>query len=107
MNLKDLLVREDIDPEHVLAFRQWPQEPRLRNVLGWLAAEQPGVFNAFQQTQWATTEKAMEKAAYLASFIGYKPHLALFVGLYSVGGSRPISRKEFWQIPENVELRNG
>jgi hypothetical protein len=105
LNLNDLLDKKGIDPKQVLAFRHWPRELELRHVLGWLAAEQPDVFNAYQQTQYEKQEKAMKKAAYLASFIGYKPHLALFVGLYSIRGSRPISREEFWQIPANIELK--
>ena len=41
MNLKDLLLSKDIDPQHVLVLRHRPLEPDLNKVLPWLAAE-PG-----------------------------------------------------------------
>ena len=44
-------------------------------------------------------------AGYVASFIGHKPGKALFVGLYSIAASRPITYEEYWEIPANVELK--
>ena len=75
-------------------------------VLPWLAVEKPDLFNAYQQTQGETVERAMSRAGYVASFIGRGRGRALFIGLYSVKGSKPITRKQFWQIPANVELRS-
>ncbi len=49
MNLKDLLVAKEIDPQRVLVLRHRPLEPELSKVLPWLAAERPDVFNAYQQ----------------------------------------------------------
>jgi GIY-YIG catalytic domain len=48
--------------------------------------------------------KAMARAKYLASLIGHEPGKAVFVGLYSVGQSRLVSRDEFWQMSANQEV---
>lgn len=48
MNLKDLLLSKNIDPQHVLVLRHRPIKPGLNKVLPWLAAEKPDVFNAYQ-----------------------------------------------------------
>ena len=106
MNLKDLLLGKNIDPQHVLVLRHRPLEPGLNRVLPWLAAESPDVFNAYQQTQTKRVEQAMKRAEYVAAFIGHEPGKALFVGLYSVKGRKPITPKEYWQISENVELKS-
>ncbi|MBU4272987.1 MAG: GIY-YIG nuclease family protein [Planctomycetes bacterium] len=106
MNLNDLLSRKDIAPKQVLVLRHRPWEPELNKVLPWLAAEKPDVFNAYQQTQGEKVERAMTRAGYVAAFIGREPGKALFVGLYSIKGSKPITRKQFWQIPANVELKS-
>jgi len=106
MNLKDLLLEKNIDPQHVLVLRHRPLEPELNKVLPWLAAERPDVFNAYQQSQTKQVEGEMTRAAYVAAFIGHEPGKALFVGLYSVEGWKPITPKEYWQIPANVELRS-
>ena len=106
MNLNDLLRGKDIDPKQVLVLRHRPSEPELNNILPWLAAEKPDVFNAYQQTQTERVERVMTRAGYVASFIRYGPGKALFIGLYSVKGWKPITRKQFWQIPANVELKS-
>jgi len=105
MNLNDLLLAKNIKPEQVLVFRHRPSEPELNKVLPWLAAEKPDVFNAYQQTQKEKVEKAMLSAGYVASFIGHEPGKALFVGLYSIGVSKPLSRDEFWQVPAYAEMK--
>jgi hypothetical protein len=108
MNLNDLLRGKDIDPGHVLVFRHRPNEPELNEVLPWLAAEEPEVFNAYQQTQGERVERAMQAmtgTGYVASFLGREPGKALFVGLYSIGASKPLSREEFWRIPAYVKLK--
>ena len=105
MNLNDLLRAKSIDPHQVLVLRHRPTEPGLNKVLPWLAAEKPDVFNAYQQTQLPKLEKAMMGAAYVASFIGHEPGKALFIGLYSVGASNPLTREEFWQVPAFIEMK--
>jgi len=108
MNLNDLLKVKDIDPEHVLVLRHRPNEPELNRVLPWLAAEKPDLFNAYQQTQGERVERAMQAMSgtgYVASFIGREPGKALFVGLYSIGKSKPLSREQFWRVPAYIELK--
>ena len=108
MNLNDLLTGKELDPCRVLVCRHRPYEPALSKVLPWLAAEKPEVFNAYQQTQGPKLEQAMEKMkgkGYVASFIGHEPGKALFVGLYSIGGSKPLSYEEYWKVPAYVELK--
>ena len=106
MNLKDLLLSKNIDPQHVLVLRHRPLEPELNKVLPWLAAEKPDVFNAYQQTQTKQVEQAMKNARDVAAFIGHEPGKALFVGLYSVKESKPITPKEYGQILANDVLKS-
>jgi len=105
IELNDLLKSRKIDPERVLVMRHRPTEPELRKVLPWLAAEKAEVFNAYQQSQGEKVEKAMLGAKYVASFIGHEPGKALFVGVYSIGGTTPLTPEEFWSVPENAKLR--
>ena len=48
----------------------------------------------------------MGKMKYVASFIARQSDKALFVGLYSMNGSKTISREEFHQLPSTIELFN-
>lgn len=108
MNLKNMLLANNIDPKHVFVLRHRPHEPELRKVLPWLAAERPDLFNAYQQAQRERVERAMQAmngTGYVASFIGQEPGRALFVGLYSIAGSKPQTYEQFWRIPANLELR--
>jgi hypothetical protein len=105
MNLNDLLLAKNVPPEQVIVLRHQPFEPELNKVLPWLAAEKPDVFNAYQQTQNPKVEKAMQNARYIASFIGYGAGKALFVGLYSMHGSRPLTLEEFWKVPAYKEMK--
>ena len=107
MTLNDLLYSKDIDPheERVLVLRHRPWEPQLNKVLPWLAAEKPDVFNAYQEIQNEKVERAMTRGRYVASFIGQEPGKALFVGLYANKGSKTITRRQYWNIPANIELK--
>jgi hypothetical protein len=105
MNFNDLLGSKGIDPQHVLVMRHRPREPELNKVLPWLAAEEPDVFNAYQQTQGEKVERAMLGAKYVASFIGHEPGKALFIGLYAIGDTRRLSYKQYWQVPANVRMK--
>lgn len=108
MNLNDLLLGKGIDPSQVLVLRHRPWEPQLNKVLPWLALEKPDVFNAYQQTQGEKLERvmlAMAGAGYVASFIGREAGKALFVGLYSIGESKPLTYDEYWKVPANKELK--
>jgi hypothetical protein len=105
MELNDLIGKAGIDSKQVLVFRHRPSEPGLNKVLPWLAEDRPDLFNAYQQTQGEKVERAMSGASYIASFIGHKAGKALFVGLFTIGASKPLTREEFWEIPEYIELK--
>jgi hypothetical protein len=108
MDLNDLFLAKGIDPKQVLVVRHRPPEPKLNKVLPRLAAEEPDVFNAYQQTQGENLEKVMKSLSgtgYLASFIGHEPGKAVFVALYSIGLSKPLTRDEFWQVPAHADMR--
>ena len=104
MNLNDLLQKHDIAPADTLVLRHRPGEPNLRKKLPWLAATKPEVYNAYQQSQWPKLEKAFTQAKYIVSFIGTEAGLALFAGLYTIEGSRPIDSAGWWSIKANREL---
>src|SRR5690606_7369555 len=42
---------------------------------------------------------------HVVSLIGHEPKKALFIGLYSVDASRPMSYDEYWAVPEYQEMR--
>ncbi|MBN1974366.1 MAG: hypothetical protein JW787_12055 [Sedimentisphaerales bacterium] len=103
--LKNILDNENITLKDVLILRHVPQEVEVKKVLPWLATDKPELFNAYQQTQKPRTEKAMQKAKFVASFIGHKPGKALFVGLYEVKGYRSISYSQYWERTSLLELK--
>jgi hypothetical protein len=108
MNLNDLFINKGYDPKNIIILRHRPYEPELKKVLPWLAAEKPNVFNAYQQTQTVKLEKAMEKlsgAGFVASFIGTEASKALFIGMYSIGNTKPLTRDQYWQVPEYIEMK--
>jgi hypothetical protein len=108
MNLNDLLRNQQIDPATVIAMRHCPHETALRKVFPWLAAEKPSFFNAYQQTQAPVLERAMSGMigrGLVASFIGHEPAKALFVGLYSIAGSRPLTYDEYWNMPVYKQMK--
>jgi hypothetical protein len=108
VNLDDLLRSQDIDPESVIVFRHRPTEPELRKVLPWLAAEHPKLYNAYQQTQSGVkVENALKRLVgkgYVASFIGHEPGRALYVALYKIDASNPLTPKKFQALPVYQEL---
>src|ERR1700730_12716299 len=105
MELNDLLQSKRIEPRATLIFRH-TAEPALNKNLPLLAADRPDLFNAYQRVQPPKLEKAMLKtASYVASFIGHEPGQALFVGLYKIGKAKALNYVQFWQVPENIELK--
>ncbi|MCK1312011.1 GIY-YIG nuclease family protein [Bradyrhizobium sp. 23] len=104
MELNDLLRDKEIDAREVLVLRHRPTEPDLNKVLPLLAADKPELFNAYQQTQGATLEKSMSSASYVASFIGHEPGKALYVGLYKIGKTKPLTLAQYVKVPEKIEL---
>jgi len=108
MEFNDLLRKQGIDPARVLVLRHRPPEALLNRWLPSLAAEHPDVFNAYQQTQGPRVERAMHGLigqGYVASFIAHGGDRALFIGLYRIAGSRPMSYKEFWAHPAHQQMR--
>lgn len=106
MLFNDLLHIKSIDPKTVLVLRHSP-EPQLNKVFSWLAAERPDLFNAYQQTQQnKKVERAMERAKYVASFIGQEPKKALFVGLYAVSSTQTMTREQYWGKKAYRELKS-
>jgi hypothetical protein len=105
MLFNDLLQKMHIDPKQVIIFRHCPTEPQLNKVFPWLAAERPDLFNAYQQAHSEKVEQALKRAKYVASFIGHQPGKALFIGLYEVLGSKPLTLKQFWDKEENKNLK--
>jgi hypothetical protein len=109
MNLNDLLHNKGFDLEKVLVLRHKPPESDLAQRLPWLAAERPTLFNAYQQTQGRNLEKAMAIMAgsgHIASFIGHESGKAVFIGLYSIDQAQPLTREQYMNKPEYIELKN-
>lgn len=47
----------------------------------------------------------MTKAGYVASFIGHEPGKALYIGLYKIGASKPLTFAEYWRVPAYQQMR--
>lgn len=105
MNLKELLIGKGINPDQVLVLRHAPSEPDFKKVFPLLAADNPDLFNAYQQTQVEKLEKAMTTTGYVASFIAHGGGKALFVGLYKIGASRPLSHEQYWEVPAYIKMK--
>jgi hypothetical protein len=108
LTLNDLLLKGEIDPRKVIVVRHRPTEKTLQKLLPWWVHETPALFNAYQSSHGPRLEAAMAKlvgTGFLASFIGIQPGEAVFAGISKIGGSRPLNYKEFWDLPENKELR--
>ena len=104
MQLNDLLINAAINPQNVMVMRHRPWEPQLRKVLPWFAAENEEAFNAYQQTQGPKVDTALQKATYLASFIGHKPSEGVLVGIYRNDGWQHITQRQYWNKPVNKLL---
>lgn len=104
MTFNQMLSEAGIDLSTVVVLRHRPTEPQLRKVLPWLAAERPAVFNAYQSSQNEKVEKAIQKAKFVASFIGRKAGQATFAGLYSVAGWKQTPITVYASYPEVIEL---
>jgi hypothetical protein len=105
MNLNDLFREKDIDPQQVIVLRHRPSEPDLKRALPLLASDRPDLFNAYQQTQGEKVENAMLGAKYVSSFVGIEPGEAVFVGLYKIGKTKPLTHSQYWKVPAYIELK--
>lgn len=104
LTFNNLLILADMDPAEVLVLRHRPPDDRLYHLLPQLAAEEPDVFNAYQQTQSKPLEQAMTKARYIAAFIAQDARKAVFVGLYAIGGHSQLTEEVFWQDQAHKKL---
>ena len=82
-DLSDLLQRQNIDPREVIVFRHCPREPELNKVIGWLAEQEPDLFNVYQQTQGERVEKGLLSARYVASLRHGRGYACLWVYIES------------------------
>ena len=105
MELNDLLIGKSIDPRGVIVFRHRPNEPELNKIFPLLAADRPDLFNSYQQSHGEKVEKALLSARHVASFIRHGSGKALFVGVYSIGKSKPLTQAQFWRVPAHAELK--
>jgi hypothetical protein len=104
MNLNELLKNDNVDLKTTLVLRHVPQEPKLRKVLPWLAAEHPEIYYAYQQTQSPRVEKQMMDATHVVSFIGHEASKAVFVGLYAKEGQETFKPAAWKKIPKIDQL---
>jgi hypothetical protein len=104
LDLRRLLEDEGLDPNKVLVLRHRPVEPRLRKIFCWLAQEEPEVFNAYQRSHGPKTETAVSNASQVVSFIGHEAGQALFIGIFDVQGSIPVTRADYDRHPEYIRL---
>lgn len=107
MNLNDLLERQGIDPARTVVLRHRPTEPSFNQLLPWIVAEHPSLFDTYQRFQVKDLEKTMAglEGGHVASFLRRGAGAALFVGLFRIGGYREHTHDEFWAVPENARLR--
>ncbi len=104
LTFNGLLEADGIDLRDVLVFRHRPWEPALNRVFDWIIAERRDLFDCYQSTHAPNTEAALSRARYVASFIRYRPKLALFVGLYAVESQRALSIADYQARPGHREL---
>lgn len=104
IELNTMLADIGLEPSKTLVFRHQPYEPALRKMFPTIALESRELLEAYQSAHNPKAESALRKASHLATFIANGTGQALFIGLYDVAGHRPISRDEWFAIPENRVL---
>jgi hypothetical protein len=107
VQLNDLLRAASVDPQRTLVLRHRPTERQFRKVLPLLAGDRLDLFDAYQSYQSAAAERSIQEriGGWVASFIAYGAGKAVYVGTYTINGSRPVTMAEFLAQPENIELR--
>lgn len=105
LTLNDMLIKSEIEPSQTIVFRHSPRERDLQRIFPTLAAEEIETFNAYQQTQGRNVENALKRAKHVVSCIGIEPGLALFIGLYKVNGSTPLTYDEYWAVPAYQRMK--
>ncbi|MBX9643463.1 MAG: GIY-YIG nuclease family protein [Novosphingobium sp.] len=104
LTLNQLLRFSGIDPKEVLVFRHRPWEPALNKVFDSLVSQRRDLFDCYQSAHAPNTEAALCRAKYVASFVRFRPKLALFVGLYDNVGQRTLTVAECEARPLHQEL---
>ena len=104
LDFNSLLQQVGIDPARTVVVRHFPVENELKKVLPWLVVERPELWRAYQQIQWASLEKAMVKAEWVASFIGQEPGHATFAGIFRIGDHEVLDYEGYRAFPGNSEL---
>lgn len=106
MFLNDLLEDARIDPQRSLVLRHQPSEAAFRRALPLVASERLDLFNAYQAYQGPTVERSIERltGGWIVAFIAYGPGKAAYVGTYQILGSELLTQREFWALPQYVEL---
>ena len=89
----------------VIVARNKPLEKKLNSLLPGIICERPDLFRVYQSCQGKKLEGAMKKAKYLVSCLGREAGSAHFVKFFEIKEHRPLSHKEFWEVPEHIELR--
>ncbi len=101
----ELLQKVGIEPGNAILMRHSPTDSMSMPILLSLANDRPEIFNAFQQTQKEREQGQLQRAGYVASFIGQKPGSATFVGLYKNAGSRVVKADDYWNVPGHAALK--
>jgi hypothetical protein len=102
----ELLIDRGYKPDEVCVMRHTQKSPKnFHQVLYRWAHDEPSVFNNYQRGHGGPAGSTLAKAKYLASFIGYKPRRAKFVGLYRhTRTPRLMSPASYRSLPENQDL---
>lgn len=104
LTFNQLLRFSGIELRDVVVFRHRPWEPALNRVFDNIVNQRRDLFDCYQSTHAPNTEAALSRARYVASFIRYRPKLALFVGLYENLGQRHLTVTEYQSRPLHLEL---
>jgi hypothetical protein len=106
VHLNSLLREAEIDPARTIVLRNRPYEPQFDKVPPWVVSERPDLFRSYQQTHGPKLQSALKSATHMVSCIRFGPGRALFVGLFEVGPTTPLSLEEFWKDQAHIELRS-
>lgn len=104
MQLNDLFRECDIDPREVVVLRHRPPESELAEMLPSWVHDRPELFMAYQQTQTKAVERLYQNLEYVAAFVGLAASEAVFAGLYKIGKSKPLSVRQYWNVPAYREM---
>lgn len=99
MNFSDLLAKHSINPKYVVVLRHRPTEVKLRHQLRRIALEDEATFIAYQSSHRINTERALQTAKFIASFLADGPGQAIFVGLYEIINMEVVPHDRWLENP--------